>query len=206
MERATYSQGQGSSAFGINKEQSRDRSHDLNSSISQGRVQRLGSCVADVGENGRAIERDDCKVLRLAICTRLKRRLTVNTAHLLGYHDSRGTIVGTPDPRHSETIAHTGEIVRVTGRFEFHLVYNARVVKVPGANDGMSSQATHGLEPLGVPAVLHEPTRRLRTEEDASHEEEGWDEGGTELEAPSNATSVFDYYIGAEAQEDTYGR
>lgn len=51
--------------------------------------------------------------------------------------------------------------------------------------------------------MLHEPTRRLGTKEDANAEDERGDEGGTELQAPGDATSVFDNNIGAEAQEDT---
>ena len=55
-------------------------------------------------------------------------------------------------------------------------------------------------------AVLHEPTRALGAEEDTTTEDEGWDERGTELETPSDAASVFDNDVGAEAQEDTWGR
>ena len=61
-ERAAYNQSQSSSAFGVNEEQSRDCSHDLNCTIAQRRVQGLGGCVADVFEDTRAVERDDCKV------------------------------------------------------------------------------------------------------------------------------------------------
>lgn len=51
--------------------------------------------------------------------------------------------------------------------------------------------------------MFHEPTRRLRTKEDANAEDEGGDEGRTELQTPGDATSVFDNDVGAEAQEDT---
>lgn len=62
-EQATYNQSQGSSAFGVNEEQSRDRSNDLDGTIAQRRVQGLGSCVTDPFEDSRAVERDDCEVL-----------------------------------------------------------------------------------------------------------------------------------------------
>jgi hypothetical protein len=56
----TYSQRQSSSPFGVNEEHSRDCSQHLNSAIAQRRIQRLGRCVADIFEDGRAVERDDC--------------------------------------------------------------------------------------------------------------------------------------------------
>ena len=72
-----------------------------------------------------------------------KRQLTVNTAHLLSNHDSRGAIIGSPDPRHGETIPQAGEVTRATSLSEFLLVYNVRVVEVSCGDDGMSSQAQH---------------------------------------------------------------
>lgn len=54
--------------------------------------------------------------------------------------------------------------------------------------------------------MLHEPTRGLGAKEDPNEEDEGWDEGRTELETPSDGTNVFDNDVGAEAQEDTCGR
>lgn len=69
-ERATYDQGQGPSALGVNEEQSRDRGQDLNSTIAQRRVQGLSSCVADSLEDSRTVERDDCKISTLTTSTR----------------------------------------------------------------------------------------------------------------------------------------
>ena len=54
--------------------------------------------------------------------------------------------------------------------------------------------------------VLHEPTRRLRAEEDTDTEDERWDEGRAELKSPGNSASVLDDDIGAETQENTYER
>lgn len=48
-------------------------------------------------------------------------------------------------------------------------------------------------------AVLHKPTRGLGTKEDTNAEDEGWDERRTELETPSDVTSVFNNNVGAEA-------
>lgn len=61
----THSQSQGSSAFGVDEEESRDCSYDLNSTIAQGGVQGLGSGVAGCFEDRRAVKRDDCKTLGL---------------------------------------------------------------------------------------------------------------------------------------------
>ena len=138
--------------------------------------------------------------------TRDKWRLTVDTAHLLSNHDSRGTIVGTPDPRHLKAVPQTGEIARTTSNFEFLLVQNPRVVEVPCGDDGMSSQARHRFKSLSVLTMLHEPTRGFGTEPDTKHEDKGWDERRTELETPGDSTSAFDNDVGAEAQEDTCGR
>ncbi len=132
-----------------------------------------------------------------------ERRLTVDTAHLLSDHDSRGTIVGSPDPRHGETVPQTGEVAGTTTQFEFLGVYHVWVVEVPCGDDGIRSQAHHWSEPLCVLAVLHEPTRGLGTKPDTTAEDEGWDEGWTELKTPSDTTSVFDNDVGGEAQEDT---
>ena len=43
-----HNQSQGSSALGINEEQSRDGEHDLNSTIAKRGVQGLGRCVTSV--------------------------------------------------------------------------------------------------------------------------------------------------------------
>lgn len=106
-----------------------------------------------------------------------ERQLTVDTAHLLTNHDSRSAIVGTPDSWNREAVPHTGEITRATRHLELLGVNDIGVVKVPGSDDGMSSQFYHGLESSGVLAVLHKPTGRLGTEEDANGKDEGWDKG-----------------------------
>lgn len=67
----------------------------------------------------------------------------------------------------------------------------------------MSPQLQHGLESLFMAIILHEPSRRLRAEENADSEDERWDERRAKLETPSNATGVLDYDIGAETQENT---
>lgn len=55
-------------------------------------------------------------------------------------------------------------------------------------------------------SVFHEPTGRLWAEKDTEAEKEGWDEGRSELETPSDVTSVFDNDVGGETQEDTWTR
>ena len=51
--------------------------------------------------------------------------------------------------------------------------------------------------------MLHEPTRRLRTKEDTNCQDERWNEGRSELEAPRDASGVLNNNVGAESQEDT---
>lgn len=83
------------------------------------------------------------------------------------------------------------------------MVNDVRVVVISGGDDGRSSQAIHGLEAFGDLAVLHEPTRRLGTEPDTATEDEGGNEGRTELQTPSDGASVFDDDIGTKTQENT---
>lgn len=57
----TYDQSQGTSTFGVNEEQRRDRENDLYGSVAQRGVERLGSCVTDLLKNCRTVERNDCE-------------------------------------------------------------------------------------------------------------------------------------------------
>lgn len=68
----------------------------------------------------------------------------------------------------------------------------------------MCAQLGHGLEAFGDLAVFHEPTGRLRTEEDADAEDEGGDEGRAELETPGDPAGIFDDYIGRETEENPF--
>ena len=122
---------------------------------------------------------------------------------MLRNHDGRGTVVGSPDPGHGETVPQTGEIACATSQLDFLLVDNARVIEVSCGDDGVSSQTIHRLETFGVLVVLHEPARRLGAEEDTDEEDKGGDECRPELEAPGDATGVFDDDVCAETQEDT---
>lgn len=60
---ATYNQGQGPSAFGVDQEQGWDGSNDLDSTIAQRRVQGLYRCVPGAYENTGTVKGDDCKAL-----------------------------------------------------------------------------------------------------------------------------------------------
>lgn len=66
--RLTYRQCQSSSALGVNQEQSRNSSHDLDSTISEGSVQSLSVGVTNVREDSRTVERDNCKTLETSCC------------------------------------------------------------------------------------------------------------------------------------------
>jgi hypothetical protein len=57
-----------------------------------------------------------------------------------------------------------------------------------------------------VVAVLHKPTRGFGAKPDTAPENKGWDECGTELETPRDATCIFDDDIGSETQENSYRR
>jgi len=130
-------------------------------------------------------------------------RLTVDTAHLLGKHDSRGSVVGTPDSRDAEAVPESGEVAGATGDLEFLLVDDVRVVVVPRSNNVVGTKTRHGPEALGNLAVLHEPSGRLGAEKDAASEDEGRNEGRSKLQAPGDAGNVLYDDVGAEAQEDT---
>lgn len=66
----------------------------------------------------------------------------------------------------------------------------------------MGSKFAHGAESLSVSAMLHEPTRGLGAEEYADSQDEGWDEGGAQLESPGDIAGVLNNDICAEAQKD----
>jgi hypothetical protein len=68
-----------------------------------------------------------------------KRRLTVDTAHLLGNHDGRSTIICPPNPRYRETVPQAREIADASSLFELFRIDDPRVVKVSCGDDGMSS-------------------------------------------------------------------
>ena len=107
--------------------------------------------------------------------------LTVDTAHLLRNHDSRSTVIGTPDPGNAEAIGQTSEISCARGQFEFFLVDNPRVIEVSCGNNIMSSQFAHRPESFVVLVVFHEPARGLWAEPNAEHKDEGWEEGRPQL-------------------------
>lgn len=55
----THNQGQSSSALGIDEEQSGNGRHDLNSTIAERCIQRLGSRVAHILKDGGTVEGDN---------------------------------------------------------------------------------------------------------------------------------------------------
>lgn len=144
-------------------------------------------------------------MLGLSIGTE-ERRLTVYSTHLLGNHDRRGTIVGTPDPTHGKAVPQTRKVTCSTSFFDFLLVDHVRVVEVPRCDYGVGPQARHRPECFGILSVLHEPARGLGAEVDTNGENKRRDKGRTELETPTDITGVFDNDVGGQAQEDTWGR
>lgn len=129
-------------------------------------------------------------------------KLTVDTAHLLSNHDRRSSVVGAADTRDSEAVPQPLEITRAFRETEFLIVENVRVVVVTCGNDGMGTQPLHRAEAFGDITLLHEPTRRLGAEEDASTQDERRNERRAQLETPGNVTSVFDNDVGGKSQED----
>ena len=138
--RVTYNQTKSSATLGIDEEERRDGENHLNGTVTQRCVQSLGRTVANVLENGGAVEGDN-----------------VDTAHLLGNHDGRGTIVGTPDTGNPEAVPKTGEVTSATGHLELLLVDDVRVVVVSSSDNRVGAQPVHGPESLRNVAVLHEP-------------------------------------------------
>lgn len=69
----------------------------------------------------------------------------------------------------------------------------------------MGSKLAHGFPCLSVPAVLHEPTRRLRAEVDAGSKDESRDEGRAKFKTPRDLANILENDIGAKAEEDTFG-
>lgn len=142
--------------------------------------------VTSLSEDTRAVERDD-----------------IDTAHLLGQHDSASTIVSTSNSRNSEAVPKTSKVTSASILAKLLVVDDVRVVVITSTDDGVSSKLGHGDEAIGDTTVLHQPTRRFGTEVDADGEEEGRDEGRAEFETPGDVANIFDDDIGAETEKDT---
>jgi len=198
----TCDQTQCSAALCIDQEQSGNGEDNLDGTIAKRCVKSLIVGVFGLCEDSRTVERDDCELSELHMAAVI-RTLTVNTAHLLGDHNGRGTVVGSSDTRYSEAISQTGEVSRSTSDLELLLVDNVRVVVISCANDGMRTQSSHRLETLSDFSVLHQPTRRFGAEENTAHQNERWDEGRSKLETPCDARDIFDDDVCAEAEENT---
>lgn len=150
----------GPSTLGVNEEQSGNRENDLDSSVTQRSVQSLVRGVTGLGKDGRTVERDN-----------------VDSAHLLGNHNSGSSVVGTPDSGHTEAVPHAVEVASSTCNSELGLVNDIRVVVVASGDDGVGTEFIHGLKALGDLAMLHQPTRGFWAKEDADHEDERRNEG-----------------------------
>lgn len=143
--------------------------------------------IASLSEDTRTVERDD-----------------IDTAHLLGQHDSASTVVGTSNPRNSEAVPKTSKVTSASILTKLLVVDDVRVVVIAGTDDGVSSKLGHGDEAIGDATVLHQPTGRFGAEVNADGEEEGGDEGRAEFKTPRDVADIFDDYIGAETEEDTW--
>ena len=179
-------QSQRTTALGVDEEQRGDGGEDLDGTVAQGGVEGLVGGVADVLEDAGAVEGDD-----------------VDAAHLLGNHDGGGTVVGAPDSGDGEAVPETGEVGGAGGHADLLLVHDPGVVVVPGADDGVGAEAAHGLEGVGLPAILHEPTGGFGAEVDANGEDQGRDEGRAELQTPLKVVvGAEDGNVGNETEED----
>lgn len=128
--------------------------------------------------------------------------LTVNATHLLSNHDSRSTVVRTPDARDSEAIPHTLEVATTACLFQLLLVDDVGVVVIPGGDDGMGAQFIHRVKALRKVAMLHKPSGRFRAEVNANHEQKGRNKGRSQLKAPGNVSSSLHDDVCTEAEED----
>lgn len=133
----------------------------------------------------------------------MNEEFTVDTAHLLSKHDGGSPIVGTPDTGDSETVSHSRPIGTTASNALLLFINDIRVVVISSGNDRVSSKAKERSEGLVVVTVFHQPTRGLRGEPNATHEDESGKEGRAELQSPGDSGNVFEDDIGAEAQEDT---
>lgn len=99
-------------------------------------------------------------------------RPTVDTTHLLSKHDSRSSIVCSPQPGDSEAILHSTEVVVFTDYSLLLLEHDVGIVVVPGGNDGMGPNLDERPKGFFILAILHEPSRRFGGEIDTDHEDE----------------------------------
>lgn len=161
--------------------------------------------VADVFEDTGAVEGDNCEASAdLFACESGKKgKHTINATHLLRNHDCRSTIVGASDPRNGEAVPQTGKVGRAGGHANFLLIDDPGVVVVPNGDDVVCTKATHGLECLGLLAVLHEPTWGLGAKEDADSKDQRGNKGRAELQTPLEVVpNAQDGDISKKTEED----
>jgi len=71
------------------------------------------------------------------------RPLTIDTAHLLSKHDSRGSVICASDSGNTETVGHTGEISKTTSNLHFFQIDDVRIVEISCADDRMITKLSH---------------------------------------------------------------
>ena len=82
-------------------------------------------------------------VCQFRLCESKKGRPTIDTTHLLGNHDCRGSIVRSPDPGHGKAVPEAGKVACASSQFEFLDVDYVTVIVIPSPDDWVGSQAAH---------------------------------------------------------------
>lgn len=127
----------------------------------------------------------------------------VDTAHLLGQHDSEGSARRPAHAGDGEKFDEAGDVVGAADDVGFFLNLGVDVVQIAGGLEGCVAQAAEGAESVGVAAFFDVPSGGFGAEVDTDQEWDGGNHGRTELETPSNGHDIVDGQIGAETEEDT---
>lgn len=144
---------------------------------------------AGVDENGGGVEGDD-----------------VDTAELLGQHDSEGSQVGAADTGDGEELGEAGEVVGLAHKLVLDLELSADVVHITGDLEVVVAKQAHGLPGVGVAVLLHVPTRRLGAQVDEADQGHGGQERSSEHEAPvGRLRDVVHGEVDGGSQHDTEG-
>lgn len=143
---------------------------------------------AGIFENGRGVEGDD-----------------VDTAHLLGQHDSEGSARRAAHAGDGEEFDKAGDVVGAADDVGFFLDLGVDVVEIAGSLEGRVAQAAEGAKSVCVSAFFDVPSRRFGAEVDTNQEWNGGDHGRTELKTPTDGDDIVDGQIGTETEEDTEG-
>lgn len=178
---------QASSAKSVDGEEGGEGEQPVDAAETEGAKHSLEVSEAGLGEDGGGVEGDD-----------------VDTAQLLGNHDSESSQVGTAHTGNREELREASDVVGLADDGVFNVDLGTSVEDITGNLDLVETELAHSFPGVVVAALLHVPARRLGAEVDTDEERHSGNERRTKHEAPVDVgASVEDGKVEGGAEEDT---